>query len=293
MNTSIYEAQNYENPLKILVAQRQEYRLGKSANVIEGCLIIAHIIIIMIASYVNNDTFSALSLLYTSVLTIISCYIRTHINRHRTHAALLQQYFDVTLFSSAIGNDPSDWGELPTKTDIIESISSIDVSKLESVKNWYNNYSDYEPTKQVLLCQKANISWDKKLRTEMKGYMVILFFAISVVLMALAFIFNPSFIRFITILTWLSPLAYYFIRNFCSLHKDIKRLEELIQRSDEIDSLLSRRQEATSEIIKLQQLIMDNRKNATLIPDWFYKIRKDAYQKVENVIADTERKMGD
>lgn len=291
MVNSIYDTQNHENMLKCLVAQRRDYRLGKRADACKSFFTIVFAVLAIVTSLVDNETLSAISCLFAIILSIMSRHIDYYVAKQKKHAASIQQYFDVTLFSAAVGTATSDWGALPTKTDIVESISDIEDADIGPVKNWYNDYSKLSPTEQVFRCQQTNIRWDTKLRLEFKWLIVVSFVAILLLFAYIAIVVNPTFVKCISVLAWILPIADFSFGYYDGLCKDIKRLEELKQQSSIVESALSRGEACAAKIIHLQALIMESRENAVLIPDWYYNKRQKAHQKKENRIANTVQKM--
>lgn len=289
MDNGIYKRQNSNHLLKCLVAQRWEYSMAKKADAGKNIATIFLVILSMISSAITNDVLTSISCLFAIVLLIFSRHIDIYKIKHRKHAALIQQYFDVVLFSEAIGQDVMKWGLLPTKTDLAESISKIDDSKLEPLKNWYCDYSELAPAWQVFCCQKENIRWDSRLRTEYKWLVIGVPALVLLALTIIALTMNPSFIKFICVLAWFLPVADYGFSLMRNLQEDIRRIEKLKEQSDEVERLISDNciEQSYDQLITLQRQIMENRENATLVPDWFYKLRKDKHQESQQRIADT------
>lgn len=291
MGNSVYDMQNNENMLKCIVAQRRDYSLGKRANAYKSFFTIAFAALALVASLVDNDVLSAFSCLCAIILSIINRHIDDYVVKQKKHAASIQQYFDATLFSAAIGNAASDWSGLPTKTDVVESISDIKKADLEPVKNWYSDYSTLSPTEQVFRCQQTNIRWDAKIRSEFKWLLAVSSSVILLLLVCIAIVVNPTFVKCIRVLAWILPIADFSFGYYNGLCKDIKRLEALKQQSNLVEQALSSGEVCETKIINLQKLIMENRETAVLIPDWYYNKRQSTHQRKENRIADTVKAM--
>lgn len=291
MGNNIYDMQNNDNMLKCLVAQRRDYSLGKRANAYKSFFTIAFAVLAIVASLVDNEVLSVISCLCAIILSIMNRHIDGYVVKQKKHAASIQQYFDVTLFSSAIGNSTCDWGGLPTKTDIAESISDIKSSETTPVRDWYSDYSTLSPTEQVFRCQQTNIRWDAKLRSEFKWFIVISSSAILLLLVCIAIAVNPTFVKCISVLSWILPIANFSFGYYDGLHKDMKRLEELKRQSNIVERALPNSEACETEIINLQTLIMESREAAVLIPDWYYNKRQSTHQRKENRIADTIQTM--
>lgn len=291
MGNSIYDMQNNENMLKCLAAQRRDYSLGKRANAYKSFFTVVFAVLAIAASFADNEVLSAISCLCAIVLSIMSHHIDVYVVKQKKHAASIQQYFDVALFSSVIGNSTCDWDDLPTKIDIAESISDIESSEMTHVRNWYSDYSMLSPTEQVFRCQQTNIRWDAKLRSEFKWFIVISSSVLLLLLVFIAIAANPTFVKCIRVLAWILPITDFSFGYYNGLCKDIKRLEALKQQSNLVEQALSSGEACEIQIINLQKLIMENRENSVLIPDWYYNKRQSTHQGKENSIADTVKAM--
>ena len=101
------------------------------------------------------------------------------------------------------------------------------------------------------------------------------------------FVFNPSVIKVICILTWISPLAEYCY----SLHSEINHSNTLFEKANKkfkhIESQLRNDNIATDDLVTLQHQIKEIREEGVLIPDWFYKKFHGKQQENEDQIANT------
>lgn len=216
-------------------------------------------------------------------------YSDGHISAHKKHAASIQQYIDVTLFASTIGGTKSEWGELPNKTDLAETISEFSDEDTSDMKNWYSDYSSLPGEAQIFHCQRENVRWDYDLH---KSY---IYFQIGILLVAIVamvvtmFIVNPDFIKLVCILSWLTPLVEYTYSVCKEICESISLLKKIDAFCDQIENKLSEENNVSvkQELIALQYKIRERRENGFLIPDWFYKMRKGKQQKQEDCIAET------
>lgn len=294
MDKNIFNHQNDEYLLKCIVAQRQEYRQAKKANNVKSIVTVIFAAFTVLSSALDNDILTAITCLFAIVLLIVSQRIDSYTLKKRRHAASIQQYVDVELFSTVAEQDATNWGTLPSKTDLAESISSIDTSETELAKNWYSNYSKLPPIKQIFYCQKENIRWDSKLRSEFRVLLIIVYSVILAALVVITFAINPSLVRFICVFSWFLPIIDYCYSFGSNRAQDTRRFERLKEDSENIEKLLQNDdfRENYIELIELQNKIKDNRENAALIPDWFYKQRKEKHQSAEDKIAEELQKSG-
>ena len=286
-DNSIYTQQNNDFIIKCLVAQRSEYSKAKTINRCKTILTLSVALISILASIINNDVLSAISGLLAVILLIVNKWTERTISSHKKHAASVQQYIDVTLYSAALDMNKSIWGEIPSQNDLAESIVKYNQADANSMKNWYSDYSSLPAKKQVLYCQKENIRWNCELN---KKYIWFNYSVLAVFLLALVislFVFNPSVIKVICILTWISPLAEYCY----SLHSEINHSNTLFEKKKKkfkhIESQLRNDNIATDDLVTLQHQIKEIREEGVLIPDWFYKKFHGKQQENEDQIANT------
>ena len=286
-DNSIYTQQNNDFIIKCLVAQRSEYSKAKTINRCKTILTLSVALISILASIINNDFLSAISGLLAVILLIVNKWTERTISSHKKHAASVQQYIDVTLYSAALDMNKSIWGEIPSQNDLAESIVKYNQADANSMKNWYSDYSSLPAKKQVLYCQKENIRWNSELSKKYKWFNYSVFAVFLLAMVVSFFALNPSFIKAICILTWMSPLAEYCY----SLHSEINHSNTLFKKANKkykhIESQLRNDNIATDDLVILQHQIKVIREEGILIPDWFYKKFQGKQQKNEDQIANT------
>ena len=166
-------------------------------------------------------------------------YSDGHISSHKKHAASIQQYIDVTLFASAIGGTKSEWGELPNKTDLAETISEFSGEDTSDMKNWYSDYSSLPGEAQIFHCQRENVRWDYGLHKSYICLQLGMLLAAVIAMIATMFIVNPDFIKLICILSWLTPLAEYTYSICKEVFESISLLRKINSFCDQIEDKLS------------------------------------------------------
>lgn len=286
-DNSIYTQQNNDFIIKCLVAQRSEYSKAKTINRCKTILTLSVALISILASIINNDVLSAISGLLAVILLIVNKWAERTISSHKRHAASVQQYIDITLYSAALDMNKSIWGEIPSQNDLAESIVKYNQADANSMKNWYSDYSSLPAKKQVLYCQKENIRWNFELSKKYKCFNYSVFAVFLLAMVISLFALNPSIIKTICILTWMSPLAEYCY----SLHSEINHSNTLFKNANKkfkhIESQLRNDNIATDDLVTLQHQIKVIREKGILIPDWFYKKFQGKQQKNEDQIANT------
>lgn len=270
----IYECQNDEILLKCLYVQREKYSLAKRG--MQGKIIIVFIsTILSVVSLIYNCNELVIT---TAVFAIwgllIGKWLDMWINSKKAEAAEIQQYFDVSLYSNVCSLSSGRWGNILTDSQVVEYIKSVPSMNLDHLKNWYSDYSKNESFKEILKCQNVNVCWDSELR---KNYIYIGYAVISLILLFSAFCNNNIFI----IISLLIPALDYCISNIILLDHDIKRLRNIRQKIISFEEKYEyiNKTKKISRLVEIQYMIKEHRANCVLIPDWFYKSKKEKQQK--------------
>ncbi len=241
-------------------------------------LLLLQVTLTVAAYFLNRDGLSAVASLMAVSSMVALKYMDLFIINRKNEAASLQQFFDVTLFSRALGTSEAEWGMNFNQFSIYNLINSVS-EDLSAFRDWYQDYSAHPEPKQVFCCQNENIMWDRRLRND---YIFMLIIA-CVVLGSAALIgviaVNPTFNRLIYAVSWFIP-AIDFAWSACnSLNEDLKRLAEINEECAEVDRKLgSTHADVKNDLIRLQYLIFEHRKLAYTIPDYFYWLKRNKYQ---------------
>lgn len=289
MADSIFCRQNDKFILQCQIAQRSEYTHAKEVARWKIIFVLGFTLLSIAASVANVDWLSALSSLLAVALLIFNKYADAHIACHKKHAASIQQYIDVTLYSETIGSDKSEWGLLPSKTDLADTVSKITDADTSEMKNWYSDYSSLSGESQVFLCQRENVRWDNILHKSFRRLQLILLGFVGLIMCITFFAANPNFVKLICVLSWFSTIGEYAFSNCKEIGKSILLLKKLEQFCNEVEAKLTivSYPVIIRELIKLQYKIQERRELGYLIPDWFYRWHRKRQQEKEDKIAET------
>jgi len=296
MDKSIYEKQSDTLIIQCLFAQRKKYF---QAKVVAGlyfffCVVLVCVFAVL-KSITHNELITGLSIGLSFATFFAAFPINSCISKIRTEAAEIQQYIDTTLYSSNQYSHLNDRWNCPlTKDRIIEMVSKYPKSGFTCNDKWYEDYSLHNYCKQILLCQAENVRWDRNLRKKYgyayKGIMG----TIIALIFVLAVIINPSFLNFLSIALWCLPFIKYLWSFNNHMKEDDNRITKLKNASDNLLNnwgLILDGDELVRKAIELQNGIFEHRKNALLIPDFFYKICRPKQQKNEEDIAENYKKV--
>lgn len=273
----IYECQNDEILLKCLCKQREKYTLAKSIFKWKTIIIIVYTFFSGFSAFNNCSTLTIITSAISIWVLLVGKWMDIWINRKKAEAAEIQQYFDVSLYSRACTFSSGKWGNILTDSQIVEHIKSASSMNLTPFENWYSDYSICEPCKEIFKCQNENICWDTELRKKyIRGeYGIIVVFSLLSVWVAW-YSNNNIFI----VISWILPIFDYCCSNIFSLQNDITRLENIRQKIISYESKYKyiKKTEKISNLVEIQYMIKEHRANCFLIPDWFYKFKKEKQQ---------------
>lgn len=284
---SIFSRQNDAFLLQCQVAQRSEYSHAKLVARWKTYLTVSFAVLSVLASVLDIDWLTAVSSLLAVVLLIFNKYSDEYIMTRKKHAASVQQYIDATLYAAAIDSNVSDWGDVPSQSDLAVSVSEYENADTSAVENWYSDYSGLSGEEQIFRCQSENIRWDFDLHKKFRVLQMVLLGSVAVVMLVAFIIADPSFVKLICVLSWFAPIAEYAYSIYKEVGESIAHLQEVHKFSDEIEKKLATSSIRTTkrELIKLQHKIWERREKGYLIPDGFYEWHRKKQQDKEDRIA--------
>ena len=289
MDDTILTTQNKPFLLQCLLAQKSEYSRAKKTDSKKLIFVILFTIFSIYSTTDESDLLSAIASLLAVGLLIFNKHSDKQISSLQKHAASIQQYFDARLFSSAIGGTKEEWGELPNKSDLANSISNIVLDNRTDVRNWYQVCSSLPITTQIFYCQRQNVRWERELRQSYIHFQIWIFLVITFVTLASLLYFNPSAVKVISTFSCLLSIGEHTYSACRQIIGNICRLQKIESLCEHIEIRLSEDgcQPSKNDLIRLQCKIRENRESCYLIPDWFYELNKKEQHKKEDIISET------
>jgi hypothetical protein len=205
---------------------------------------------------------SVLAGLWTVALLVFKNYEKKVI----IQGAKLQEEFDTTLFELP-------WNSLLVGSKITREIIAEANSNFKGdrsrLQNWYANYNNDSHIKNVLQCQRANLSWDWRLRQAYCNFLLfmvcILFFGEAIY----ALVQQKSLYGYLNEL--LVPSIPILIIGIESIIEHKALAQEKQSKEQEVSSLIESNNLDMEAARKLQDLIFSFRTSTALIPEYFYK----------------------
>ena len=287
---SIFFTQNDEFVLRCLRTQNRMYSKAKKCNICEA--IITFILpvsaaVISVTGILNENSEIINGIAFGFI--IINNYLSDKSKSLKAQAAMVQQYIDSSLYNKVLDDDKNVFGNNNiSKNAVVELIVKYGDNNVDDFKNWYADYSKFQPQLQIFKCQQENIYWDCWLRNKLCRTIFICMLVLLLSLLFIACYFSICLINLLNISSMFA-VARFTCPIIIGLRNDLKRMSEIgyyirhielqIQNNNVNDLLL--------ELVLLQIKIMEHRKKAVLIPDCFQKafkntIKNDIEKQIES-----------
>lgn len=274
ISNGINQRQNRDNSILMLAAQRQIYKEAKMINrIVAVCSVIIPFILLIISLVASNNNFSLLSKLISIISWIVALLLGIRVKETQGLAALIQQQFDVYVFSFEWDN------KLFRKNKNIDYIITQKAERLltkrtvqdEKLQDWYRKEVDELPLKQAIkLCQEENVNWDSELR----NFYSKITFAIVIVLFIIIItigIYQKDFL--LVVLSFGIPIFQWEVKVITAIRVDVGRLTKLSE------SINSNKACELDELLEIQRDIYEHRKNCYLIDDKIQFFLRDRLEK--------------
>ncbi|MEH7485007.1 S-4TM family putative pore-forming effector [Neobacillus drentensis] len=262
---NIFEKQNSEKFIKLLAAQRHMYNKAKKIKSNRTNFSLFLLITSLLLPFWYSKGVPYLGVI-SGIWTIALLLFKNYEKKVIIQGAKIQEEFDTTLFELPWNSFLV--GSKITREVIADANSSFkgDRSRLQ---NWYANYNNDAHIKNVLQCQRANLSWDWRLRQAYCNFLLImvciLFFGEAIY----ALVQQKSLIGYLNEL--LIPSIPILLIGIESIIEHKALAQEKQSNEQQVSSLLEANNLDMETIRKFQDLIYSFRTSTALIPDYFYK----------------------
>ena len=285
---SIYEKQNEPELQMLLCAQRKEYGRVKTGEM--WLFVVSVIIVTGFTLWVTfTDDPDIMSVL--TVLNMVLIFSRENIKKFfdgkQEFAAKIQQYFDSCCYNDVYGKKIIDGQSLFSNSEIAEIQAKEKNEDLTPFVDWYSDYRNRSPEEQVLYSQKENLSWDYKLRCFYKNTVIAILLLILFGLIFYGIKSGATVVKMCALTSCFLVIVESawdcILRNI----KDLKRLERIFEKFKETEiEVCANKRGIQKKLSDLQNMIFAHRKDCFLIPDFVYKLRKNAYQEIADATAE-------
>ena len=280
--SEIKKLQNDPFNLKYLKAQRMLYAKAKQ---VFGFQIFITVILSVVFSFMKlipKETLEIDLNAYIALASVIIGFLdvlifNAYVSRLRTNGAKAQEVFDCNLFRLDWNTPIS--GAKPEK-DIIEEHAEKYIHDAKApIENWYDiNLEGLSQGRAVLMCQETNLFYDGKLRDHFKSANIATCIAVFILSFIIALIADIKMSEyFVTVLLPIFPILLLTLKIIMENRKSLNASTEL---KKIVIQMKSREQEPSlTELRQIQDKIFCSRKDSSLVPDWYYKWRRDRLEK--------------
>lgn len=266
----IFTNQNKKKHIDYLKAQRVLYSQAKKNQKIINNGDIVFLVLgggISVAWPSTSFVVSVISIIWLISSFLIKHYIVATIKK----ASTIQEDFDVSLFN--IGWNKALIRKRITDEEIVEASDNFkgDVSKLF---NWYPKTNTLNTWEVVVNCQKTNTNWDIRLREKYNVFaLIVLVIFVSVSIVSFCG-FNLNF-RLITSVL-IAPSLPFLITTFTTFIENKRNIKE----KEELQILLTEKLKPNKLFCRqVQDKIYSLRNTFSIIPDWFYWLFREKFEK--------------
>lgn len=273
-SNGINQRQNEENSILMLAAQRQIYKEAKIINrVIAVCSVIIPFILSIISLVVSDTNFSLVSKLISITSWVVALLLGMRIKETQGLAALIQQQFDIYVFSFNWDN------KLFRKNKNVNYIITQKAERLlrkrtiqdEKLQDWYRKEVDELPLKKAIkLCQEENVNWDSELRSFYSKITFTIVIVLFVIIISIGIYQKDSLL---VVLSFGIPIFQWEIKVLTSISADVGRLNKLSE------SINGTKIYELDELLEIQRDIYEHRKNCYLIDDKIQEFLRDRLEK--------------
>lgn len=285
----IARAQNEDQALRILLAQRRLYRRAKVWSTVRGL----GIGIVAIGSPIIAALYPTLAVLLASVAAGWFALNRLAFSRFERHyverAATAQQQFDTSIFLM-----PSiKAGGYRLMPEEIHRLTGDEISRRrayadEGLFNWYPIQVQLDGTKAIAIAQRANVAYSHALLNRSAALwtsLLVVWFAVAVCI-ALSNSFDSQTLLLAVVLPILPPL----LDAIDEWHHVRAASEERRAMANQIEHTI---ETAQAERVRPEQLLawqaqlFTLRLEAPLVPNWLYRLMRPRTEDEMNVGAET------
>jgi len=290
MPKNIFIEQNLDSNLQLLAAQRTLYSSAKMYRRLRTFFSVILAVIGPILFYYCTEYRPAITIVGAVWALFSEIFLRCWETESIKTAATVQEQFDVDLFDLP-------WNKIlvdkKVTSEIIQSSNRKFSGNREDLKNWYPDTSSFPYPLNVLICQRANIVWDWRLRYAY-GFII----SICTAFVLIGGIVFGLFLH-VGLFEYLTGI---FIPQFAAIHlgmeistNQIEIANEKRQKENKVTSLLEKglkdpSSASTLQCRQVQDFIYHARITGALVPDFYYNLLKPHYEADMTSAVETYRK---
>lgn len=269
----IEKLQNELRSIELLAAQRQAYN---SAKVIRNFRVAGDTLFPIIGSLLITlipEQKAIVGLIVLLWFTVQCLFLNPKEKAYKSDGANIQEMFDIYVFQiprSKLSKEVSPEIIYRYLTKYLKRYK-----KFINLENWYSISEDADKNKQILLCQRQNITWSTDQISKSQSFLSIIAFALLVISIINGYLNKARVTDWVIMLFVLIPLIKYIIQTHIAISENAKYLEK--SKSEIADGL--KMPIDTLFVRDIQNLIYQFRLTSVLVPEWFYWFHRDRNEK--------------
>ena len=278
MNEAIDERQNSTWALNRLAAQRYLYQKAKRTDSWRFMLIVLIVVLTLVGLWLQISEFSqGVTVLVVSVWVIDQC-LSTRIASIKREAATVQADFDCQVlcipWSYLLGI------ERPTESRVNQLAKKAEQIGLEQsgLKNWYlSQHIPADKLEAQLHCQRKNCHWDSEQRRSWLVTCRRIVYTSIVLFVLFGILLDATLLDGILIVAAGLRLIAWLYTEWQSHQIAATRTKRLTKALSALDT--NNTQSIECQIAVAQYAIFEHRRSCPTVPDWFYKLKRNTYER--------------
>jgi hypothetical protein len=278
-NTNIANKQNSLDAIRMLLVQRILYRNAKRLKVFEFVIVVIIPILAYLLNYYNIGAKGLVALFSILSMMLNLTFFQIVIYKFTNKAVNIQEQLDCFLFDLKWSNLKfKNYENYRAALKISDEQTQL-LAKKEKLYDWYSlptKNKDIEKT--IIFCQKQNITFSQSLQIENEW-----FFWISIILLLVFETFTSYYLKLqlselIDVLYLpIMPLLSWLINNYLQVRRYLTNLNNSYDYIKKIENTKI----SYYDLRLIQDKIVELRKMAPAILDWYYFMRRT---KIQNTI---------
>ena len=277
MREEICRRQNSDWSLDRLAAQRFLYGKAKLVEGLRLGLIVVVGALLLVGLMVRAESFSEWATMAVVLLWFIDqIALVPWAARKREEAAAVQEDFDCCVLDIAW---PEQLGVARPTGDRVRTLANKvqGAAARKGLADWYGvEDMPVEPVAARLHCQRMNCHWDSSLRGEWIRVVGLTVSALAVAVVGVGLAMDITLLEVLLgVAAGIRLLAWLLLeqRAHSAAEKRMKNLHGYLSRAEADGGPAS-----MSEVRLVQAAIFEHRRGCPSVPDWFYWVRRKAYE---------------
>lgn len=278
-------AQRRELNLRRQAGAKAIYRRAKLLQFVGGSLSLVFALLAPILLFVAPGLGAILGALAGAWIFATRLLVQPIRNRWREEGAGAQESFDCDVLGLS-------WNQSLVKRVTTEEIRSASRRvDLDEVRDWYPTTSTMDWPGSVLTCQRSNAVWARREHSAYAGVLIAVAISWALLGIVVSLIHHAGLATYLVAIALPSLPALLDATDLARGHRDASSARAILEEA--IDAQLAALSKVTAEQLRENQdRLYDLRRDAPLVPEWFYNLIASRYEDDMRFAADQEARGG-